>query len=145
MKSSARRALGVVILATLALQATVVRAETLDAATMKALEEAQSVLTNPNKRKEAIKESPDAKKADDFLNGVAGTPENAQEIYDIAAQVAAGLAKQAGGDPSKMEKILQKAQSDPEGFANTLAPADRARIKELAGKIEAKQPKQKAP
>jgi hypothetical protein len=58
-----------------------------------------------------------------------------QELYDLAQQVMSELVQRYGGDPEKMNQALARAKNDPEGFAKSLSPATRARLKALANKV----------
>jgi hypothetical protein len=46
------------------------------------------------------------------------------------------LAQQSGGDPTKMQTILMKAQTDPESFLNSLPSEIQTKIKNVAITIE---------
>lgn len=71
--------------------------------------------------------------ADPRLGSVGSSP----ELYDVAGEVLRELAERYGGDPEKMSAALERAKNDPEGFAASLTPATRARLKALAGKAPA--------
>lgn len=76
------------------------------------------------------------------LEAVAGNLAAQQELYNISADIMPILVQQSGGDPAKMQALMQKAQADPEGFYKSL-PADiQAKIKATATAVEkAKAPK----
>jgi hypothetical protein len=66
------------------------------------------------------------------LEAVGGNIGGKQALYSISADIMPVLEKQAGGDALKMQEIIQKAQTDPEGFLNAL-PADlQAKIKNIS-------------
>ncbi len=69
--------------------------------------------------------------ADPRLGAIGGS----QELYDLAQQVMTELVQRYGGDPQKMSEALARAKNDPEGFAKSLSPATRARLKALANKV----------
>jgi hypothetical protein len=71
--------------------------------------------------------------ADPRLGDLAGS----QALYDLASQVFRELAERYGGDPEKMTEALARAKNDPEGFAASLTPATRARLKALADTVPA--------
>jgi len=50
------------------------------------------------------------------LDSLDGDASKKQELYDISADVLPVLVQQAGGDPTKMLAILEKAQNNPEDF-----------------------------
>jgi hypothetical protein len=71
------------------------------------------------------------------LGAVGGDVSKKQELYNISADIMPVLLQQAGGDPVKMQEILLKAQTDPEGFLKSL-PADiRAKISNTARSVAA--------
>lgn len=70
------------------------------------------------------------------LEAVGGNADDMQKLYDISADIMPILLQQADGDPAKMQAILQKAQTDPEGFLNSLAPELRTKIKNAAATVE---------
>ena len=111
-----------------------VHSETLTAEQQKALNGAIEELTNPEKRSAAIKNSPKAIQSDQMVKQVGG--EHSEEIYQLAAKVMESLAAQAEGDPDKMDKILEKAQKDPEAFAKTFSPEQRKMLNDISKKVE---------
>ncbi len=70
------------------------------------------------------------------LEAVGGNADDMQKLYDISADIMPILLQQADGDPAKMQAILQKAQTDPEGFLNSLAPELQTKIKNAAATVE---------
>src|SRR5688500_13050200 len=118
----------------LALSLSSARAESTDAELMDAIAKTQELLRDPKARKEAAT-TKEAKSADDLLESIAGNPENAQLIYELAAEVFGDLAKDAQSDPDKMAAILEEAKRDPAAFAAKLSPERRAKIKALSKKI----------
>ena len=72
------------------------------------------------------------------LQAAGGNAAGKQALYDISADIMPVLLQNAGGDPEKMQAILQKAQTDPEAFFNSL-PADiQSKIQSAAETIEKK-------
>jgi hypothetical protein len=53
----------------------------------------------------------------------------------VAGAVLTELAERNGGDPDRMTAAIERAKSDPEGFAAMLSPATRARLSALAAKL----------
>lgn len=106
----------------------------------KALDETLSILVSPEQRKQILEKDPKAKEADDFALQVGGNAANQQKIYELAAKVMADLAKNGNSDPEKMMQILEKANKDPEGFANTFSPEQKKMLQELAAEIEKSKP-----
>lgn len=71
------------------------------------------------------------------LEAVGGDQAKKQELYNISADIMPWLTEQSKGDPGKMQEILLKAQTDPEGFYNSL-PADvKSKISSTASSVEA--------
>jgi len=70
------------------------------------------------------------------LEAVGGNADDMQKLYDISADIMPILLQQADGDPAKMQAILQKAQTDPEAFLNSLAPELQTKIKNAAATVE---------
>ncbi|MBL6986839.1 MAG: hypothetical protein ISR72_07345 [Methylobacter sp.] len=73
------------------------------------------------------------------LAAVGGNAENMQELYNISADIMPLLLQQADGDPAKMQAIMLKAQTDPEGFLNSLSPEIQAMITKTASDVEKRQ------
>jgi hypothetical protein len=72
------------------------------------------------------------------LEAVGGNAANKQELYNISADIMPDLIQQTGGDEEKMQALILKAQTDPEGFFNSLSPDAQAKIKHLAAALEKK-------
>jgi hypothetical protein len=72
------------------------------------------------------------------LNAVGGNAANKQELYNLSAEIMPLLVQQTGGDPEKMQALIQKALADPEAFFNSLPADTRAQIKNLANTINEK-------
>lgn len=72
------------------------------------------------------------------LNAVGGNAANKQELYNLSAEIMPILVQQTGGDPEKMQALIQKALTDPEAFFNSLPADTRAQIKNLANTINNK-------
>ena len=66
-----------------------------------------------------------------------GSLAESEELYDLASQVFTELTERYGGDPEKMSEALARGKRDPEGFAASLSPATRARLRALAAKMPA--------
>lgn len=125
------------LLAALVASPSVSFAQDMDASSEMALQQTQQLLENPNVRNEAIRKSDSAQAADAKLREVAGSEANTQEMYMLASQIFANMAKDSGGDPAKMQEMVQRAMSNPEAFANSLTPEQRAQLKDLAAKSPA--------
>lgn len=108
----------------------------LDKASTDALNQTMDVLRSASERGAEISKSPQARAADSQVKALAGTPQNTERIYELAAQVMQNLAQEGGGDPEKMMKILEEAQKNPTSFANRFTPEQKKLLKEIATDIE---------
>lgn len=111
------------------------RSQTLDSQSTEALAATLRMLTDPAARGQVIAGDPSAAEVDRQVQGMAGTPALAQEVYGIAAEVFADLVRNTDGDPRRMGEALDQAKSDPAGFAAMLRPETLERLRELATKI----------
>lgn len=70
------------------------------------------------------------------LEAVAGNEAAQQELYNISAEIMPILVQQSGGDTAKMQELMQKAQTDPETFFNSLPAELQTKIKNAASAVE---------
>jgi hypothetical protein len=110
-------------------------AQGLDPASAEALSATLRMLADPVSRGQAILSTPGAAEVDRQVQSVAGSPQIAEEMYAIAAAVFADLAKSSGGDAARMSQALERAKSDPAGFAALLSPETLRRLRELSAKV----------
>jgi hypothetical protein len=115
------------------LSSTIVKA---DLETQTAVQEVQKQMHNPKFHQEAAKFSPQAKQVEVQVKGLAGTPENEQEIYNLAAEI---LGNMKDSSPQEMQKILEEAQRNPSSFAEKFTPEQRKKLEEIAQKLPASQ------
>ncbi|MCM2277189.1 MAG: hypothetical protein NDJ89_03870 [Oligoflexia bacterium] len=108
---------------------------TLDLASAEALSRTVTLLTSPAMRAEAIRQDPKAQLIDGQVKALTANPALTEEIYRLSSEIFAELAKSSGGDSQKMLETLNRAKSDPKGFAASLSPKSRAALSELARKI----------
>jgi hypothetical protein len=130
--------LATVVLASLLLWPLVpaaLHAQALDPAAADALAVTLHMLTDPATRGRIIATDPAAAEIDRQVQRVAGSSALAQEVYGIAAEVFADLARSSGGDPKRMSEALDQAKSDPAGLAAMLRPETLQRLRELSSKI----------
>jgi hypothetical protein len=111
------------------------RSQSLDSQSTEALAATLRMLTDPVARGRVIAGDPSAAEVDRQVQGMAGTPALAQEVYGIAAEVFADLVRNTDGDPRRMSEALDQAKSDPAGFAAMLRPETLERLRALATKI----------
>ena len=101
-----------------------------------ALQKTQDCLRNQTC--EAAKSSAGQAADQKALEAVGGNTSNKQELYNISADIMPMLIQQTGGDSEKMQALLLKAQTDPQGFLNSLPPDIQTKIKNLANAVEKK-------
>lgn len=107
-----------------------------------AIKDVQDILRTQSKREEVIKADPKAQQADAFaLQAVGGNQNLKNDVYDVSADIMATVQKLSGGDPAKMNALLQKALQNPGEFLKSLPADQQAKIRDIAAKTE----KQKAP
>jgi len=119
-----------------ALFAVGVRAETDDLATQDAATKTENMLTDPAQRAKLIQKDPNAAKTDSQVQALAGNPENAQKIYQLAGKVLDDLIRETKGDPKKMMEIVEKAKTDPGSFAGKFSPEELRELQDLATKLQ---------
>ena len=124
-----------VFIVTLGGAAAAATAQALDQASTEALAATLRMLADPAARGAAIGANPGATAADKQVQSLGGSPALTQQLYELAGQIFEELARNSGGDVAKMTESLQRAQSDPAGFAAMLSPRTLDRLRELATKI----------
>jgi len=123
-------------LSLLALPAASVPAQTLDPAAAEALATTLRMLADPAERGQILATDPGAAAIDRQVQGMAGgSSQLAEEVYGLAAEVFADLARSTGGDPRELSAALDRAKSDPAGFAAMLRPETLDRLRALATRI----------
>lgn len=124
-----------VALALVLLAAGPLHAQTLDPASQEALAATLRILRDPALRAPAVAGNPQAAAIDEQVQSMTGSPQLAQEVYDLAALIFEDLTRTSGGDPTTMRETLERAERDPAAFAALLSPATLERLRALAGKI----------
>jgi hypothetical protein len=124
-----------IALSALATIPTPLSAQTLDPAAAEALATTLRMLADPASRGQILATDPAAAAVDKQVQGMAGSSQLAQEVYGLAADVFADLARNSGGDPRRLGEALERAKSDPAGFAAMLRPETLERLRALATKI----------
>jgi hypothetical protein len=127
-------AVGLASLLLLGLMVTATHSQALDPAAASALATSLRMLADPAQRGPLIATDPAAAAIDKQVQSLAGSA-LAQEVYGLAAEVFADLARNSGGDPKRMAEALEQAKSDPAGFAAMLRPETLQRLRELSTKI----------
>jgi organic radical activating enzyme len=116
-------------------------ADQLDPAIVKALGEAQKMLTDPNSRAAISSKDPAAAASVENLESVAGTKQNADQMFQFAAEILSQLVTQTGGDPNKLTALIEKLKTNPQALESMLTASQKAKLKALASQI--RQPAQK--
>jgi len=101
----------------------------------KALQNTQDMLRDQQGRAAEIQRSERARQVDQGVRNLAGSQQNTDDIYGLAADVFANITKEAGGDPEKMQKLLNEAQKNPAAFAEKWTPEQKAKLKDIGTKI----------
>ena len=127
-------AIGLASLLLLVFMVASVHSQALDPAAASALATTLRMLADPAQRSQLIATDPTAAAIDKQVQSLAGSG-LAQEVYGLAAEVFADLARNSGGDPKRMAEALEQAKSDPAGFAAMLRPETLQRLRELSTKI----------
>jgi len=115
--------------------ATPAPAQALDPASADALATTLRMLADPASRGRIIASDPTAAEVDRQVQGMAGSSALAQEVYGLAADVFADLTRNSNGDPRAMGEALDRAKTDPAGFAAMLRPETLERLRALSIKI----------
>lgn len=114
------------------LQASSGQAQELDPASMEALTKTQDLLKNPAIRQQAIQGDAAAQAADAQVRALAGRGIAPDQVYELSNDVMADLVKQTGGDPAKMQAIVERAKADPASLKQYLSEPSREKIRQLA-------------
>ncbi len=119
----------------LALGATPVAAQSVDASSAEALAAVLRLLQDPAARGTAIAGNPEAAAMDRNIQAMTGSPALTQEFYELAAQVFTDLVQGTGGDIGRMRQSVADGQRDPAGFAAFLSPATLQHLRDLSGRV----------
>lgn len=108
-----------------------------DPRTAQALGQTEDLLRNERQRTELFKKDQRAKGTDDEVQSLTkGNQAQTQEIYSLSADIFGPLMESVGNDPAKAMELLQKAQSNPQAFYESLPDTIKARIKGVSSQIE---------
>ena len=110
-------------------------AQPLDPASQSALDKTLQILLDPQARSGELSKSSEGSAVDQQVRALAGSDALTQEIYQIAGEVLKELAQSTGGDPQKMLLAVDRARTDPAGFAAMLSPATLQRLRDLSVKM----------
>jgi hypothetical protein len=113
----------------------------LDGNQQKALRDTQDLLKNPTERQKAINKDPRAKDVDSKAEALAGSQENKENMYGLAAQLMEKIATETNGDPEKMQQLMLEAQQNPQAFYNKYFDANqRDKVRDIANKAQGAKP-----
>lgn len=112
----------------------------LDQASQTALTQTQQMMTDPATRAKEIKGDTAAEAVDQKVHQTLGA--QTDEAYALAAEILQTLVQQSNGDPEKLQAMMLQLQKNPESLP--LTPAQREKLKAIAGKVES-QSKNSAP
>lgn len=107
-----------------------------DGASDEALKKVQGVLTNKGAREDAKKTDGNLQKVDNDIDALTSNPQNKEALYQAASKILGEVAKEANGDPQKMQELMIKAQKDPAAFLNSMSESNKKLIRSIAEDIE---------
>jgi hypothetical protein len=110
-------------------------AQKLDPASQDALDKTLQILLDPQVRSGELAKSSQGAAVDQQVRALAGSDALAQEFYAVAGAMLTELTQSTGGDPQKMLQAVDRAKTDPAGFAAMLSPATLQRLRDLSVKI----------
>ncbi len=107
-----------------------------DQQSREAVKAVQKELRDPQFASKAQDLSPEAKAVAERLKKLAGTPEGESQIYSLAADI---LGNMQDMPPEQMEKLISKAQNDPQGFVESWTPEQQKKLKAISERLPASQ------
>jgi hypothetical protein len=110
-------------------------AQALDPSSQDALNKTLQILLDPGARSAEIAKNSTGTAMDQQVRALAGSDALTQEFYAVAGEVLTELAQNTGGDAQKMLQAVERAKTDPAGFAAMLSPATQQRLRDLSVKI----------
>jgi hypothetical protein len=110
-------------------------AQALDPSSQDALNKTLQILLDPGARSAEIAKNSAGTAMDQQVRAIAGSDALTQEFYAVAGQVLTELAQNTGGDAQKMLQAVERAKTDPSGFAAMLSPATQQRLRDLSVKL----------
>ena len=110
-------------------------AQALDPSSQDALNKTLQILLDPGARSAELAKNSAGTAMDQQVRALAGSDALTQEFYAVAGQVLTDLAQNTGGDAQKMLQAVERAKTDPSGFAAMLSPATQQRLRDLSVKL----------
>jgi hypothetical protein len=111
-----------------------------DPSSQDALDKTLQILLDPNARAGELAKNSQGTAVDQQVRALAGSDALTQEFYALAGQVLTELVQNTGGDAQKMLQAVERAKTDPAGFAAMLSPATQQRLRDLSVKLSDKTP-----
>ena len=102
-----------------------------------ALDQVQSMLTNPDARNAEAGKTSAGKAALQGVDNLGGDADTSEAVYGLAAKIFGRLVKESGGDAKKMSELLEAAKKNPEAFANKMSDAEKLDLHSLSTKFPA--------
>ena len=112
-----------------------VTAQPLDPTSQDALNKSLQILLDPSARSAGLARNPQGTAIDQQVRALAGSDALAEEFYAVAGQILTELVQNTGGDAQKMLQVVERAKTDPAGFAAMLSPATLQRLRDLSVKL----------
>ena len=107
----------------------------LDSSSQNALDKTLQILLEPGARSAELAKSAPGTALDQQVRALAGSDALTQEFYALAGQILTELARNTGGDAQKMLQAVERARTDPAGFASLLSPATHRRLRDFSVKL----------
>lgn len=104
-----------------------------DAEVQDAVKHVQGEMQQPGFAKASAEDSPQAKKTYEQVHALAGgSDKDTDAVYGLAADV---LGNMKDMTPEQMQQFLEKAQKDPQGFADSLTPEQKAKLQGISQRL----------
>ncbi len=113
-------------------------AQALDPSSQDTLNKTLQILLDPSARAGELAKSSQGTAVDQQVRALAGSDALTQEFYAVAGQILTELVQSTGGDAQKMLQAVERAKTDPAGFAVMLSPATQQRLRDLSVKLSDK-------
>ena len=110
-------------------------AQALDPSAQDALNKTLQILLDPNARAGELAKNSQGTAVDQQVRALAGSDALSEEFYAVAGQILTELVQSTGGDAQKMLQAVERAKTDPAGFAAMLSPATQQRLRDLSVKL----------
>lgn len=110
-------------------------AQALDPSSQDALNKTLQILLDPSARAGELEKNSAGAAVDQQVRALAGSDALTQEFYAVALQILTELVQSTGGDAQKMLQTVERAKTDPAGFAAMLSPATQQRLRDLSVKL----------